>query len=64
MTVRNHLTLAEVARELDTSIHTVRQWIKSRRLASVRPGRYRLVERSQLEAFLRRNARGYQGSER
>lgn len=58
--MQNHLDLRQVAQELDTSIHTVRYWVKTGRLASVKPARYRLVERSELRAFMRRNARGYQ----
>jgi excisionase family DNA binding protein len=38
------------------SISTVRHWLRTGKLASVRPGRRRLVRRSDLEQFLRRGA--------
>jgi excisionase family DNA binding protein len=39
------------------SLSTVRHWLRTGKLASVRPGRRRLVRRSDLEEFLRRGAR-------
>lgn len=47
-----YLLLIEVAEETRTALGTVRHWIATGRLASVRPGRRRLVLRSDLEAFL------------
>jgi excisionase family DNA binding protein len=38
------------------SLSTVRHWLRTGKLASVRPGRRRLVRRSDLEEFLRRGA--------
>jgi len=57
--MQNYLNLREVAQELGTSIHTVRHWVKTGRLPSIRPAKYRLVEREKLREFMRRNARGY-----
>ena len=39
------------------SLSTVRHWLRTGKLASVRPGRRRLVRRSDLEEFLQRGAR-------
>jgi excisionase family DNA binding protein len=50
------LLIAEVANELRTSISTVRHWISKGRLRSIRPGRLRLVRRSDLERFLSSDA--------
>lgn len=49
------LTLEEVSQITRASLNTVRDWIKKRKLASLRPGRLRLVRRSELEAFLSAN---------
>jgi excisionase family DNA binding protein len=57
--MNGYLTLKEVAEELGASLHSVRFWVKSGTLPSVRPGRLRIVERSALRAFMQRNARGY-----
>jgi excisionase family DNA binding protein len=46
------LLLEEVAEETRTPLSTVRHWIATGKLASVRPGRRRLVRRIDLEAFL------------
>jgi excisionase family DNA binding protein len=46
------LLLEEVAAEMRAPVSTVRYWIASGRLASIRPGRRRLVRRSDLERFL------------
>ncbi len=46
------LLLEEVARECRTSIGTVRHWIAVGKLASVRPGKRRLVRREDLDRFL------------
>ena len=47
------LQLEEVAQLARVSVSTVRHWIKTGRLASLRPGRRRLVQRSEFERFLR-----------
>jgi len=46
------LLLDDVAREMRVPLGTVRHWIKTRRLASSRPGRRRLVLRQDLDALL------------
>jgi excisionase family DNA binding protein len=46
------LLLSDVARELRVPIATVRHWIKTRKLASSRPGRRRLVNRDDLDALI------------
>jgi excisionase family DNA binding protein len=46
------LLLEEIAAETRAPISTVRHWIATGKLASVRPGRRRLVRRVDLEAFL------------
>jgi excisionase family DNA binding protein len=46
------LLLDEVARECRTTIGTVRHWVATGRLKSVRPGRRRLVRRTDLDRFL------------
>ncbi len=46
------MILEEVAREARTSVHSVRHWIRSGKLASIRPGRRRLVRRADLERLL------------
>ena len=51
-----HLT--DVARICLASLSTVRHWIASGRLKSIRPGRRRLVLRADLERFLGLEARG------
>ena len=52
------LLLEEVAREARVSTETVRYWIRTRKLASVRPGRRRLVRRDTLDRFLTLRATG------
>ena len=47
------LLLDEVADLARVSVDTVRFWIRAGKLASVRPGRRRMVRRDVLEAFLR-----------
>jgi len=47
------LRLEDVAQLARVSVSTVRHWIKTGRLASLRPGRRRLVQRSEFERFLR-----------
>jgi excisionase family DNA binding protein len=49
---REFLLLDEVARECRASVASVRYWIASGRLRSVRPGRRRLVSREDLERFI------------
>jgi len=46
------LLINEVAKIARVSPDTVRFWIKTGRLRSVRPGRRRLVRRDVLDAFL------------
>jgi excisionase family DNA binding protein len=48
------LQLIEVARLARVSVSSVRFWIKSGRLASIRPGKRRLVRRAEFERFLER----------
>jgi len=48
----SYLLLSEVAERARVSIDTARFWIRTGKLASVRPGRRRLVRRDVLEAFL------------
>jgi excisionase family DNA binding protein len=47
------LLLDEVAVISRTSVETVRFWIRRGRLKSVKPGRRRMVTRTELERFLR-----------
>jgi excisionase family DNA binding protein len=47
-----YLLLKEIAEETRTPLSTVRHWIATGKLPSVRPGRRRLVKRADLEAFL------------
>jgi excisionase family DNA binding protein len=49
---REYLLLDEVAHECRAPIASVRYWIASGRLRSVRPGRRRLVSREELDRFL------------
>ncbi len=46
------LLVDEVAARCRTSVSTVRFWIQTGKLRSVRPGRRRLVRRGDLERFL------------
>lgn len=46
------MLLEEAAAVARVSAETVRYWIKRGRLASVRPGRRRMIRRDDLEAFL------------
>ena len=54
---REFLLLDEVARECRASVASVRYWIASGRLRSVRPGRRRLVSREDLERFIETGGR-------
>jgi len=47
-----YLLLNEIAEETRTPLSTVRHWIATGKLPSVRPGRRRLVRRVDLDAFL------------
>ncbi len=47
-----YLFIAEVARECRVANSTVRHWVSTRRLASVRFGRRRMVRRVDLDAFI------------
>jgi excisionase family DNA binding protein len=49
---REYLLLDEVARECRAPVASVRYWIASGRLRSIRPGRRRLVSRDDLDRFL------------
>lgn len=46
------LRLEEVAELARVSVSSVRHWIKTGRLASIRPGRRRMVRRVDFERFL------------
>jgi excisionase family DNA binding protein len=46
------LLIEEVAQACRAPVGTVRHWIRTERLPSIRPGRRRLVRRSDLEQFL------------
>jgi excisionase family DNA binding protein len=52
------LLLDEVAQQLRVSVESVRHWIKTGRLPSIRPGKRRLVRRGDLDVFLERNKTG------
>lgn len=47
-----YLLLEEIAEETRTPLSTVRHWIAQGKLPSVRPGRRRLVKRTDLDAFM------------
>lgn len=47
-----YLLLEEVAREARVVLRTVRYWVWTKKLRSVRPGRRRMVRREDLDAFL------------
>jgi excisionase family DNA binding protein len=49
---RRFLTLDECAAEARVSRSSVRHWLRTGKLRSVRPGRRRLVERTEFERFL------------
>lgn len=50
------LLIGEVAAIARVSNETVRYWIKTKILPSVRPGKCRLIRREELETFLNRNS--------
>ena len=53
--MHEYLLLEEIAQISRTSVGSVRAWIRTGRLPSVKPGRRRLVRRSDLERFLARD---------
>lgn len=55
------LLITEVATIARVSTETVRWWIKTKQLPSIRPARLRYVRREALEAFLERSQDGGQG---
>lgn len=50
--MHEYMLIEEAAAFARTSSSTIRHWIRTGRLASVRPGRRRLVRRADLETFL------------
>lgn len=56
MAPSSYLLLSEAAELARVSIDTARYWVRTGKLASVRPGRRRLVRRDVLEAFLERGS--------
>ncbi|MEO7032384.1 MAG: helix-turn-helix domain-containing protein [Polyangiaceae bacterium] len=50
------LLLVEAAKQARVSVETMRFWIRTGKLASVRPGRRRMIRRDVLEAFLLRDS--------
>ncbi|HEX2874623.1 MAG TPA: helix-turn-helix domain-containing protein [Polyangiaceae bacterium] len=50
-----YLLLDEIAAIARASVDTVRRWIRSGQLPSVKPGRRRLVRRGDLDRFLARD---------
>ena len=57
------LLVGEVAHECRASVSTVRFWIRTGKLRSLRPGRRRLVRRGDLELFLQSTASGASSAE-
>lgn len=58
MTAVQYLTLAEVAKQLRTSVQTVRYWIYLGKLPSYKPGRSVLIRATDLEAFVQASEQG------
>ncbi|HKO46262.1 MAG TPA: helix-turn-helix domain-containing protein [Polyangiaceae bacterium] len=52
------IKLPVVAEYFGVPVSTVRQWVRSGRLPSIKPGRHRLVRQQDFELFCTRNARG------
>ncbi|MET0790218.1 MAG: helix-turn-helix domain-containing protein [Polyangiaceae bacterium] len=52
------IKLPVVAEYFGVPVSTVRQWVRSGRLPSIKPGRRRLVRQQDFELFCTRNARG------
>ena len=51
-TEHQYLLVAEVAELAEAPVHSVRAWLRSGRLPSVKLGRRRLVRRADFEAFM------------
>jgi excisionase family DNA binding protein len=47
-----YMLLSEVAAEARVSLSSVRHWLRTGKLPSVRPGRRRLIRRADFEEFL------------
>jgi excisionase family DNA binding protein len=47
-----YMLLSEVASEARVSLSSVRHWLRTGKLQSVRPGRRRLIRRTDFEQFL------------
>lgn len=47
------MLIAEVAREARVSISSVRHWLRTGKLTSIRPARRRLIARDEFERFMR-----------
>ena len=60
--VGEFIKLPVVAEYFGVPVSTVRQWVRSGRLPSIKPGRHRLVRRQDFELFRTRNARGAEGA--
>ena len=52
------IKLPAIAAYFGVPVSTVRQWVRSGRLPSIKPGKHRLVRKCDFEAFRSRNARG------
>lgn len=57
MNSRKYLRLSEVAEYARVSPSTVRHWILTKKLPSVRPGKLRLVAQVELDAFMQGSAK-------
>jgi excisionase family DNA binding protein len=49
---QRYMLVDEVAREARVSLSSVRHWLRTGKLASVRPGRRRLIRRSDFDRFI------------
>jgi excisionase family DNA binding protein len=47
------MLIAEVAREARVSVSSVRHWLRTGKLNSVRPARRRLIARDEFERFMK-----------
>jgi excisionase family DNA binding protein len=52
------IKLPVMAEYFGVPVSTVREWVRSGRLPSIKPGRHRLVRQQDFEQFRGRNARG------
>jgi len=52
------IKLPVVAEYFGVPVSTVRQWVRSGRLPSIKPGRHRLVRQQDFQLFCSHNARG------